>query len=82
MKRFVLLLGVLIAGGCNDDPAAPVTRDFLEGTVSNPQIGLVVNSTGKATLLAGSLTEVWAATGVASAAAAMSVSTERMSGPG
>ena len=51
MKRFVLLLGVLIAGGCNDDPAAPVTRDFLEGTVSNPQIGLVVNSTGKALTL-------------------------------
>jgi DNA-binding beta-propeller fold protein YncE len=51
MKRFVLLLGVLIAAGCNDDPVEPVTRNFLEGTASNPQIGLVVNSTGKALTL-------------------------------
>ena len=42
------MLGV---GGCSEDPAAPVTRDFLQGTASNPQIGLVVNSTGKALTL-------------------------------
>jgi hypothetical protein len=50
--RLALLLTAGLAGGCgNDDSVAPVTRGFLEGTESNPQIGLVVNSTGKALTL-------------------------------
>jgi len=50
-RAFVLLLAVLVGGGCGDDTVAPVTRDFLQGTATNPQIGLVVNSTGKALTL-------------------------------
>lgn len=50
--RGVLVLAALVTGACtDDDPIAPVTRDFLQGTASNPQIGLVVNSTGKALTL-------------------------------
>jgi hypothetical protein len=51
-RTFLLLLAALGVGACNEaDPAAPVTRDFLQGTASNPQIALVVNSTGKALTL-------------------------------
>jgi hypothetical protein len=45
----VLFLMVTLAG-CGDDNTAP-NREFLDGTATNPQIGLVVNSTGKALTL-------------------------------
>ncbi len=50
--RFALLLTAGLIGGCgNDGSVAPALRGFLEGTETNPQIGLVVNSTGKALTL-------------------------------
>src|SRR5258705_12137748 len=58
MQRFgmrsqplALLLAALFVGGCGDDSTSPTTRGFLQGTSSNSQIGLVVNSTGKALTL-------------------------------
>lgn len=45
----VLLLTAILAG-CGGDNIAP-KREFLDGTATNPQIGLVVNSTGKALTL-------------------------------
>lgn len=50
-RPLALLLAALFIGGCSDDSTSPTTRDFLQGTSSNPQIGLVVNSTGKALTL-------------------------------
>jgi len=50
-RRFAVLLSALVLAGCGDDSSGPTTRGFLEGTGSNPQIGLVVNSTGKALTL-------------------------------
>lgn len=41
-----LLLLTAILAGCGGDNIAP-NREFLDGTATNPQIGLVVNSTGK-----------------------------------
>jgi YVTN family beta-propeller protein len=43
-------VAVLIAGSvsCGSDSTAPVAPGFLGGTTSNHEIGLVVNSTGKA----------------------------------
>lgn len=46
-RRLALLLATVLIGGCSDDSTSPTPRDFLQGTGSNPQIGLVVNSTGK-----------------------------------
>ncbi len=43
-----LVVGPLV--GCSDS-TAPGSRDFLHGTSGNPQIGLVINSTGKALTL-------------------------------
>jgi len=44
----VLLLTAI--AGCGDDKAG-LNREFLDGTLDDPQIGLVVNSTGKALTL-------------------------------
>ncbi len=48
----ILLLVVTLAS-CSDDgePLAPTERPFLQGTEDDPQIGLVVNSTGRALTL-------------------------------
>lgn len=46
-----LLLVAIVIGGCSDNSTSPTTRDFLQGTSNNPQIGLVVNATGKALTL-------------------------------
>jgi hypothetical protein len=50
-RPLALLLATILIGGCGNDSTAPATRGFLQGTSSNPQIGLVVNSTGKALTL-------------------------------
>ena len=50
-RRLALLWVVAASGACSDDPVDPGPRGFLEGTESDPQIGLVVNSTGKALTL-------------------------------
>lgn len=50
-RSLALLLAALAAGGCSGDSTSPGTRDFLQGTSSDPQIGLVVNSTGQALTL-------------------------------
>jgi hypothetical protein len=50
--RLALLLAALLAAGCSDDgPSTPTPTAFLDGTEDDPQIGLVVNSTGKALTL-------------------------------
>ncbi len=50
--RPLALLSILaVTGACGDDLVDPGPRGFLEGTEDNPQIGLVVNSTGKALTL-------------------------------
>jgi YVTN family beta-propeller protein len=46
-----LFLAAIFIGGCGDGATSPTTRGFLQGTSSNSQIGLVVNSTGKALTL-------------------------------
>jgi hypothetical protein len=52
LRRFALLLAAALAAGCGDDePSSPTPRGFLDGTEDDPQIGLVVNSTGKALTL-------------------------------
>jgi hypothetical protein len=48
--RPTALLLVAILGACSDNQIDP-NREFLDGTADNPQIGLVVNSTGKALTL-------------------------------
>jgi hypothetical protein len=50
-QPLALLVAVVLIGGCGDDSTAPAARDFLQGTDGNPQIGLVVNATGKALTL-------------------------------
>lgn len=50
-RPLALLLVAAVIGGCSDNSTAPTSRDFLQGTSSNPQIGLVVNTTGKALTL-------------------------------
>jgi DNA-binding beta-propeller fold protein YncE len=49
-RGLVLLLTAVLAAGCGDDGVSP-PPGFLGGTEDNPQIGLVVNSTGKALTL-------------------------------
>ena len=49
--RLAILLTAVLAGGCGDDLGAPTPPGFLDGTETNPQIGLVINSTGKALTL-------------------------------
>ena len=49
--RPALLLTVLLAGGCGDDSGSPTPPGFLDGTEDDPQIGVVLTSTGKALTL-------------------------------
>lgn len=52
-RALLTLLLVLSLASCSDDgePLAPTERPFLQGTEADPQIGLVVNSTGRALTL-------------------------------
>lgn len=50
-SRLLFALLAIAAGGCSEDSTSPDSHDFLEGTSGNPQIGLVINSTGKALTL-------------------------------
>jgi DNA-binding beta-propeller fold protein YncE len=58
-RPLALLVAALALAGCGSDSSGPAPRDFLQGTEADPQIGLVVNSTGKALTLfqLGDLTE-------------------------
>lgn len=40
-----------IAAACSSDSTGPTARGFLDGTSTNPQIGVVLNSTGKSLVL-------------------------------
>ena len=46
------LVVLALLGACSSDPVTtPPDRSFLQGTADNPQIGLLVNSTGRAVTL-------------------------------
>ena len=45
---FTLACALVLAAGCTGADAAGTSDHFLDGTADNPQIGLVVNSLGKA----------------------------------
>jgi hypothetical protein len=50
LRALALLIAAFAIGACSDS-TSPTTRGFLDGTSGNSQIGLVVNSTGKALTL-------------------------------
>jgi hypothetical protein len=50
-RAHALLLAAFAIGACSNDSTSETSRGFLDGTSGNPQIGLVVNSTGKALTL-------------------------------
>lgn len=45
------LAGALAASGCTDNASPAPTRGFLDGTTSNPDIGLFINSTSHSLLM-------------------------------
>lgn len=49
--RFIIPLALLGALACSSDRATAPARSFLDGTAADPEIGIVVNSTGKAVTL-------------------------------
>jgi hypothetical protein len=53
LQRSVLVLGMAFVAACSSDksPAGPKVSSFLQGANGNPQIGVVVNSTGGALTL-------------------------------
>lgn len=51
-RPLAALLLVVLAAGCGSDSATnPTARGFLDGTDANPQVGVVLNSTGRSLVL-------------------------------